>query len=255
MKWFKHDTTATTDAKIRKLILRHGATGYAVYFHCIELIAGNVSENNVTFELEHDAEIIADDLKIMGDKDKSGREIVEEIMHTIIDLDLFEEDNGRIFCFKLLKRIDSSMTSSVKLRSLVEKAKTQNLELQGYTENKDKIMISHDTVMKSHARLDKTRQDKTIQDISKAKKSKKEFIPPTVDEVKSYCQEKGYNVDSRKFVEYYSSNNWKDKNDKPVKNWKLKLLCWNGNSQKSSGTSLISKSDVDKLPDDAIIDF
>ena len=92
-------------------------------------------------------------------------------------------------------------------------------------------------------------------DIYKTKKTKKEFIPPTVDEVKSYCQEKGYNVDSRKFVEYYSSNNWKDKNDKPVKNWKLKLLCWNGNSQKSSGTSLISKSDVDKLPDDAIIDF
>ena len=60
MKWFQHDTDSTQDAKIRKLILRHGAEGYAVYFHCLELIAGTITKSNINFELEHDAEIIAD---------------------------------------------------------------------------------------------------------------------------------------------------------------------------------------------------
>jgi len=78
MKWFKHDSDASSDAKIKKLVIRHGAIGYAVYFHCLELIAGNVSNDNITFELEHDSEIIADNLRIKGTAEKSGVQVVED---------------------------------------------------------------------------------------------------------------------------------------------------------------------------------
>jgi len=43
MNWFQHDTDATQDAKIKKLLIRHGAIGYAVYFHCRELISADIS--------------------------------------------------------------------------------------------------------------------------------------------------------------------------------------------------------------------
>ena len=115
MKWFKHDTDASFDARIKKLILKYGVTGYGVYFHCLELIAANVSSTNVTFELEHDAEIVADNLKIVGTADKSGTDIVSEIMRYIIELSLFQESNGRIFCYKILSRLDASMTSNQKI--------------------------------------------------------------------------------------------------------------------------------------------
>ena len=123
MEWFKHDTSALNDAKIKKLIIRYGVTGYAIYFHCIELIAGDVNKNNLTFELEHDSEIIADNLKIKGNANKSGIEIVEEIMRYIIELNLFQENENRIFCLKLLKRIDSSMTSNTQFRKMINDAK------------------------------------------------------------------------------------------------------------------------------------
>src|SRR5678816_1516310 len=83
--------------RIRKLVLRYGADGYAIYFHCIELIAGSVSEHNITFELEHDAEIIADNLKIQGTSDTSAVDRVNQIMKYIVSLGLFEESKGRIF--------------------------------------------------------------------------------------------------------------------------------------------------------------
>ena len=127
MKWFKHDSDAMTDSKIRKLILKHGAVGYAVYFHCLELIASSVSETNINFELEHDAEIIADDLKINGSGTESGAQIVENIMRTIIDLKLFEESDGHIFCLKLLKRLDTSMTSNKYFRTLIAEAKSARI--------------------------------------------------------------------------------------------------------------------------------
>ena len=142
MNWFQHDADSTQDAKIKKLIIRHGAIGYAVYFHCLELIIGNVCETNITFELEHDSEIIADNLKITGNNEKSGREIVEDIMRSIVSLGLFTEQNGHIFCYKLLKRINMSMTSNKGLRDAIGKAKE---------ENHDNIMTHHDKVMTHHA--------------------------------------------------------------------------------------------------------
>lgn len=150
MQWFKHDSNTTMDFKIKKLIIKYGAVGYAIYFHCLELIAGGINENNITFELEHDSEIIADDLRINSTPDKSGKELVEEIMRYMITLNLFEENNGHIFCFKLLKRLDTSMTSNNKLRSLITKAK----------ENHDGVMINPDSIMQDKTRLDKTIQEK-----------------------------------------------------------------------------------------------
>ena len=158
MKWYKHDTDASADAKIKKLLLRHGATGYAVYFHCLELIAAEVSDTNITFELEHDAEIIADNLKIRGTADESGIDQVNRIMRTIIDLGLFEDRDGRVTCMKMLKRLDTSMTSSPKMRKLITAAK----------ESHDAVMIesspSHDDVMMQSCktRLDKTRREEYI---------------------------------------------------------------------------------------------
>jgi len=52
------------------------------------------------------------------------------------------------------------------------------------------------------------------------------FIPPTIDEVRAYCAEKGYTVDADRFVDYYTSNGWKvGKN--PMKDWKAAVRTWN----------------------------
>lgn len=55
------------------------------------------------------------------------------------------------------------------------------------------------------------------------------FVPPTVEEVKAYCDEKGLDtVDPEYFVEYYSTMipPWTTKLGKPVRNWKLTVCDW-----------------------------
>lgn len=171
MNWFKHDADATTDAKIKKLLIKYGAVGYAVYFHCLELIASNISETNITFELEHDAEIIADDLRIKGDNNRSGTEIVEEIMKFMVSLNLFEESNGHIFCFKLLKRLDYSQCG-VELRKVVKKAKEELENDEKMTES-GTVMISHDEYRAEEIRRDKIRRDKIRKDKNSKSSEKK----------------------------------------------------------------------------------
>lgn len=58
------------------------------------------------------------------------------------------------------------------------------------------------------------------------KKPQKRFVPPTLDEVKAYCQERGNNVDAKAFFDYYDTGNWKDAKGKPVRNWKQKVITW-----------------------------
>lgn len=62
----------------------------------------------------------------------------------------------------------------------------------------------------------------------KRKNIKKEFEPPTFEDIKNYISEKGLKVDAKKFYDYFTEGNWVDSNGNSVKNWKQKLQTWNG---------------------------
>lgn len=68
------------------------------------------------------------------------------------------------------------------------------------------------------------------EDKEKEKESdkKKRFTAPTVEEVQTYCQERGNTVDAQRFVDYYGANGWKvGKN--PMKDWKAAVRTWENN--------------------------
>ena len=50
------------------------------------------------------------------------------------------------------------------------------------------------------------------------------FTPPTKEEIEEYCQERKNKVDAQKVYDFYSANDWKDSNGKPIKNWKQKII-------------------------------
>lgn len=66
-------------------------------------------------------------------------------------------------------------------------------------------------------------------DSSTPKKSKaKKFVPPTLDEIKAYCKERNNNVDAQYFFDYFTVSNWVDSKGNKVKNWKQKVISWEG---------------------------
>ena len=57
------------------------------------------------------------------------------------------------------------------------------------------------------------------------KKSKKQFVPPLIDDVRKYFFENGYTHSSAdKFFKYYHVASWHDRNGSPVANWKQKAI-------------------------------
>ena len=76
--------------------------------------------------------------------------------------------------------------------------------------------------------------DSNIGSIADKPPSLHRFTPPTVEEVRAYCTEKGYTVDPKRFVDYYTSNGWRvGKN--PMKDWKAAVRTWNGKEQSHNG--------------------
>lgn len=73
------------------------------------------------------------------------------------------------------------------------------------------------------------------------KKKKKEFVPPTLEEIKEYCLQRKNNVNYKKFYDYYTENKWKDNQGKQVNNWKLKVISWEGNQTSSYGNKNVAK--------------
>lgn len=53
----------------------------------------------------------------------------------------------------------------------------------------------------------------------------KRFVPPNVDEVRAYCQDRQNSVDPQRFVDYYTSNGWMVGKNK-MKDWKASVRTW-----------------------------
>lgn len=85
-------------------------------------------------------------------------------------------------------------------------------------------------------------ETKTKKDIpSGISQKSKRFVPPTVDQVREYCQERGNTVDPERFVAFYSSKGWMVGRNK-MKDWKASVRTWERNADKSSQANSNSKS-------------
>lgn len=65
-----------------------------------------------------------------------------------------------------------------------------------------------------------------VKSVIKKQTKTKAFIPPTLEEIKSYIQEKQLKINAEYFLNYFSEGNWIDSRGNKVKNWKQKLLTW-----------------------------
>ena len=63
----------------------------------------------------------------------------------------------------------------------------------------------------------------------------KRFAPPTPENVREYCREKGLSVDADRFVDFYESKNWYVGKNK-MKDWKAAVRNW-ARSQRQESTA------------------
>lgn len=75
------------------------------------------------------------------------------------------------------------------------------------------------------------KKDKESKNDKKAiKRESIAFSHPSLDDVIAYCEERESPVDPKKFFDYFNAGGWVDSRGNHVKNWKQKLITWEGHS-------------------------
>lgn len=59
------------------------------------------------------------------------------------------------------------------------------------------------------------------------------FVPPSLEDITKYIRENNYTVDPNAFLKYFTESNWIDSNGRKVKNWKQKIITWNGRGKQA----------------------
>ena len=83
--------------------------------------------------------------------------------------------------------------------------------------------------------IDKDSKDKDSKVESVRGEKAKRFYPPTLDEVKQYCEERKNNIDPMAFIDFYSSKGWMIGKNR-MKDWKAAVRTWERKRKEESKT-------------------
>lgn len=126
---------------------------------------------------------------------------------------VFEQDNGTLKIADFERLIGSQTESAEK--KMLQRARNQENMLSGQIGGQ---------------KVDICPPEIKILDIrEKEKIDKKEkltlFHPPSIEEVASYCKERGNNVDAQQFIDFYTTKGWMVGKNK-MKDWKACVRTW-----------------------------
>lgn len=73
----------------------------------------------------------------------------------------------------------------------------------------------------------------------------KRFEPPTVDEVREYCDARSvYLIDPQRFIDYYETRGWMLTNNRKMVDWKAAVRLWEKNEKERQDKERIANYDL-----------
>ena len=152
---------------------------------------------------------------------KKVKAIIERLQseHKVISY-----SNGEVL---LLNWHKFNWTTSEKFRNplLIE---IQNIKNEGFKEYLKAVYNGLDTVsIPYQSGIDTTDAvTVTVTEHIPIKTKNKDFIRPTVEQVREYADKAGLNLDAERFVDYYTANGWKVGGRTPMKDWQAAARNW-----------------------------
>lgn len=67
--------------------------------------------------------------------------------------------------------------------------------------------------------------------------SRPRFVPPSIEEVKTYCLERKNGIDPSSFLDYYQARGWRYNGGQTMNDWKAAIRTWEKRERKEGGKS------------------
>lgn len=234
MDWFRHDTDARNDIKLRKLSRDVGLAGIGAFWIVAEVLFehGGVSPRQE----------VLDELEFYGD---SG------LLDKLVQYNLVTVNGDTISSHRVSEEIAFQDEARQKKSDAGKKGMASRWGNRVITadntviteDNKGYQAITDDNTLPNHTlpniippSVSKDTSSPQGESVETEKVQNRKFRKPTIDEVKDYCRERKNNVDAETFVDFYESKGWKVGNQ-AMKDWKAAVRTWEKGSVRPSVTS------------------
>ena len=210
--YFPHDYNARTDRKLVSVIMKHGMLGIGIYWCLIEMLYEEggylpLEYERITFELRTETTII---------------------QSIINDFELFQINNNKFWSDAVLERLNKRCEKSEKARQSINK-------------RWDKLRQNKTTFIRTKYDSNTIKERKGKENKEKNIKREKNIIPPPIELVAKYCQERNNMIDPNVFWDWNTAKGWVIGKEK-MKDWQAAIRTWEKRDRQPSKISNTSGS-------------
>lgn len=213
--YFTHDFNAQNDEKVESMIFRLGWESYGLFWALIEKLA---QDPNHRLKKEYDR--ISN---VLRTTENLIKRIVEDFGLFVVDLEFFYSE-------RLIRHFEKREEKSQKAKDSIKKRWDKNTNvIRTYNEcNTIKERKGKENKVNEIKEKEILKEESMGAEAPGAlKKVKKIFIPPTIEEIKAYIQEKDLKGNADSFFNHYEANGWRyGKAAIKMADWKAALRNW-----------------------------
>ena len=125
---------------------------------------------------------------------------------------------------RLLEELEMIERESNARRTLLTIVKYENYQVVRDS-NKDTDKDTYKDAYKDSHKDTDTPQTTMINNYNNINNNRGRFTPPSLEEVKAYCSERGNRIDPQTFIDFYESKGWMIGKNK-MKDWKAAVRTW-----------------------------
>lgn len=234
VKWIKIVTDIFNNKKIKQIDAMPDADTILVIWFKLLCLAGSINESGLiilTKDLAYTDEMLATEFR-------------KPINTVRLALKTFES-------FGMIELIDNIyyISNWEKYQNIegLEKIREQTRLRVAKHREKQKLLSCNVTVTQGNA-TDKERDKERDKDIERDKKNNSankshRFIPPTLEEVTDYCQERNKGVDPQRWYDFYTAKGWMIGKNK-MEDWKAAVRTWESKQDKPISGNIFLQEDV-----------
>ena len=141
----------------------------------------------------------------------------------------------------LLEQLKMITRESDNKKSLITIVNYDIYQDEGITEESQRNHRGITGESQGNHRLPTNKNEKN--DKNEKNKKSSAFVPPSIDEVRAYCQERNNKVDAQAFIDFYSSKGWMVGKNK-MKDWKASVRTW---ETRNKETRTMGKGNFDSM--------
>lgn len=228
VKWIKIATEVFDNRKIKQIERMPEGDAIIVIWFKLLCLAGTCNKNGMIYlteEIPYTEEMLATEF---GMEQPQRFNVLKLALRTFEQFKMIEIIDNVFYISSWEKYQNTQALEKIREQTRLRVAKHRDTQKQISCN----VTVTENVTQCNAIDIDKDIDKEIDKEIDKDIKHKKNshFVPPTLEEVQAYCNERNNSINAEQFIDHYTANGWIQGKGKPIKDWKAAVRTWERNN-------------------------